>query len=83
MHLYSARMVLASSSVFEHGKHLALGAGVVGIVAICVPALASRVGRPPARGSLGYGLDRVRFAVGCISLCLAAAGLVMMAVGSS
>ncbi len=80
--MYAAGMVLASSRVFENGKHLALGAGAVGIVLIAAPALANRVGRAPAKGSLSYGQDRLRRILGYISLCLAAAGLVMMAVGS-
>jgi hypothetical protein len=75
-------MVLASSRLFENGKHLALGAGAVGIVLVAVPALASRLGRAPARGSFAYGQNRFNRLLGCISLCLAAAGLVMMAVGS-
>lgn len=82
MHMYAAEIALANSSVFENGKHLALGAGAVGAVLIAVPALASRVGRAPATGSYGYGLTRVRLLLGLIFLCIAAAGLVMMAVAS-
>lgn len=82
MHIDAAGAVLAGSRVFEDGAQLARGFGVVGIVIVGGTALTSRFGRgDPTKAA--YGVPVLWWLIpGWICLCLAAVGLVMMAVGS-
>jgi uncharacterized membrane protein len=73
--------LFASTSLFEFGKKLAVGAGTVGVISFLVLAVGNHLGRTPTRGQ---ALGRVQAArhISWIGLCLAIVGLVLMAVGS-
>jgi hypothetical protein len=82
MHVAAAGLVLASSKTFEDGKHLAIGLGIAAVVLLVPLKRVSR--RPsPARGSYQWGLDVVRRIGGVVFLCIAVAGLVMMATSAT
>lgn len=81
MHIYAAGLLVAGSRVYEDGAQLARGCGVVGIVLVGSSALISKFGRGDRTRGAFAPLAFYR-TPGWICLCLAAAGLVMMAVGS-
>jgi hypothetical protein len=82
VHIYVAGLVLAGSRVFEDGAQLARGCGPLGIVLVGISALITRFGRGDTTRA-AYGVPVLFWrTIGWICLCLAAAGLVMMAMGS-